>query len=218
MRWFGLFFVGLVILASACGGDTSDEGVPDEDARDEAATTDPIRDALETKLEPALLRDLPLLEEKEASCINDVVLAELPDFGSSPEDPASLAAEIVAATKAAQERCLTPDRIAELRGNEAVVLKREPAEEAFILVVRGVAGGLNTEDQKLVDAGYLVCALAEETGSLETLVAQLAATPGASAKTAADLSPLLGRILRAEELITFSTIAVAALCPEVGDR
>jgi hypothetical protein len=48
-------------------------------------------------------------------------------------------------------------------------------------------------------------------------VARLAATPAASARAAADLSPLLGTVLQVEELITFSTIAVVALCPEVTD-
>jgi hypothetical protein len=31
------------------------------------------------------------------------------------------------------------------------------------------------------------------------------------------LSPLLGKVLQVEELITLSTIAVVALCPEVDD-
>ncbi len=88
----------------------------------------------------------------------------------------------------------------------------------MVIGARGVVGGLDTEDQKLVDAGYLVCAIAKEAGSLETLAARLAATPGASARIAADLSPLLGRVLRAEELMRFYTIAVVALCPEISDR
>ena len=222
MHWFGFVLVGLVILTSACGGGTGDEGAPDEgnatDPAQERLETDPVRDALESELKPALLRDFPLLKEEEASCISDAILEELPDFGTALEDPASFAAEILSGTQAAQERCLAPDRIAELLdANQTVVLTSEPAEKAFLLLVRGVAGGLNTEDQELVDAGYLVCALAEEAGSLETLVARLAATPVASAKIAADLLPLLGRVLRAEELITFSTTAVVALCPEISD-
>lgn len=213
MRWFGMFLVGLVTLTSACGGGTSDENAPEK-----GTATDPIRAALEDQLEAGLLRDLPRLEEEEAGCISEAVLSELPDFDTALEDPEMFAEELLARTRAAQERCLTPDRIAELTGDEAADLAREPAEEAYLLVVRGVAGGLDTEDQELVDAGYLVCGLAEEAGSLATLVALLAATPEASARAAADLSPLVGTVLRAEELITFSTIAVVALCPEVDDR
>ena len=159
-----------------------------------------------------------MLEEEEAGCISDAILAELPDSEIALEDPTLYAEEILAATEAAQERCLTPDRLAELEESEATSLTREPEEEAFLLVARGVAGGLDSEDQELVDAGYLVCGLAEEAGSLVTLLERLAAAPAASAKAAADLSPLLGRVLRAEEFITFSTIAVVALCPEVDDR
>ena len=213
MRWLGLTLVGLAVLLGACGGGTSDEGAPDE-----GAATDPVRNALEANLEAALLRDLPLLSEEEAGCINDAILAELPDFDTALEDPAVLAEEILAGVQAAQERCLTPDRIAELEASEGEAVALEPEEEAFLLVARGVAGGLDSEDQELVDAGYLVCGLAEEAGSLVTLLERLAAAPAASAKAAADLSPLLGSVLRAEELITFSTIAVVALCPEVDDR
>ncbi len=224
MRWCSLILVGLAVLLGACGGGTSDEGAPDQSAAteqaaetDEGAETDPVRDDFEANLESALLRDLPLLEEEEASCISDGILAELPDVDTAPEDPAVLAEEILAGIEAAQERCLTADRIAELERDEAVVRTRGPEEEAFLLVARGVAGGLDTEDQELVDAGYLVCGLAEEAGSLETLLERLAAAPAASARAAADLSPLLGKVLGAEELIIFSTIAVAALCPEVDD-
>ena len=210
MRSFGLTLVGLAVLMGACGGGTSDEP-------EQGSETDPVRDALEGNLESALLRDLPLLEEEEASCISDAILAELPDFGPAVEGPESFAEEILAATEAARERCLTPDRIAELEASEAVALMREPEEEAFLLVARGAAGGLDSEDQEPVDAGFLVCVLAEEAGSLETLLERLAAAPAASARAAANLSPLLGKVLGAEDLIIFSTIAVAALCPEVDD-
>lgn len=178
--------------------------------------TDQVRDDLETDLELALLRSLPLLEEEEASCISDNVLAEFPDFNTAPEDPAVLAEEILAGIQAAQERCLTLDRIAELEADEGAAGARGPEEEAYLLVVRGVAGGLDTEERELVEAGYLVCGLAEEAGSLETLVARLAASPAASARAASDLSPLLGKVLQVEELITLSTIAVVALCPGVN--
>jgi hypothetical protein len=213
MRWFGIVLVGLAILTSACGGGTSDEGAPDE-----GAAADPVRDAFEAQLEAALLRDLPLLEEEEAACISDAVLAVMADFETALDDPVFLAEEMLAGVQAAQERCLTPDRIAELEGDEALALTPEPAERAFLLVVRGVVEDLDTEDQELVGAGYLMCGLAEEAGSLDTLLARLAATPETSARVAADLLPSLGRVLEAEELITFSTMAVVALCPEVDDR
>jgi hypothetical protein len=202
--------VGLALLIGACGGGTSD-------GPEQGSETDPVRDALEANLESALLRDLPLLEGEEASCISDAILAELPDFGTALEDPESFAEEILATTEAAQERCLTPDRVAELEAIEGEALTREPEEEAFLLVARGVAGGLDSEDQELVDAGYLVCGLAEEAGSLETLLERLVVAPAASARAAANLSPLLGKVLQVEELITLSTIAVVALCPEVDD-
>ena len=221
MHRFGLVLVGLAIMASACGGGGGDERTSDErtttDPVQKRLEADPVRDALETQLKPALLRDFPLLEVDEASCITDAILADLPEFETALEDPNSIAMEILASSQAAQESCLTPDRIAELETTESVVPTRVPAEEAFLLNVRGVAGGLDTEDQKLVDAGYLVCALAEEAGSLETLAARLAATPEASARIAANLLPLLGRILEAEELIIFSTLTVVALCPEIRE-
>jgi hypothetical protein len=168
-------------------------------------------------LEAALLSDIPLLQEEEASCLSDAILAELPDFEGALEDLELFSDEIVAGTQAAQGRCLTPERLAELQQSDATAPTRGPEEEAYLLVVRVVAGGLDTEDQELVDAGYLACGLAEEAGSLETLVARLAATPRASAGVAADLLPLVGRVLEVEELIIFSTIAVVALCPE-NDR
>ncbi len=216
MRWLGLTLVGLAVLMGACGGGKSDE--PEQGAAtDQGAETDPVRDALEANLESGLLRDLPQLSEEEAGCFSDAILAELPDAEIALEDPALYAEGILAATQAAQERCLTPERIAELEASEGEALALEPEEEAFLLVARGVAGGLDSEDQELVDAGFLVCGLAEEAGSLETLLDRLVAAPAASARAAADLSPLLGKVLGAEDLIIFSTIAVAALCPEVDD-
>lgn len=213
MRWFGLVFSGFLLLASACGGGANDEGAAVEDA-----ATDPVRAALETEFAPALLRDLPLLKEEEASCISDVFLAGLPDFETAPENPNAAAAKMVIAAQAAQERCLTPDRIVELGENPATVLKFEPAEEAFLLAVREIGEGLDTGDQKLLDAGQLACSLARESGSVEALVARLSATPRTSAQTAANLSPLLGRVLPLEELLIFSTVAVVSLCPEVSNR
>ena len=95
MHWFGLVLVGLVVLASACGGGAGNEGAPDEGAStdpvQERLETDPVRDALESELKPALLRDLPLLEEEEASCITATILAELPDFETALGDPNSIA-------------------------------------------------------------------------------------------------------------------------------
>jgi hypothetical protein len=160
-------------------------------------------------LAAALLRDLPLLEQEEADCISNALLAAIADSETALEDIDLFAEGILAGTRAAQERCLMPDRIAELG-----VRTREPAEEAFVLVVRAITQGLDAEDEELVGAGYLVCGLAQEAGSLDILLARLAATPRASEEVAADLSPLLGRVLSAEELITFSANAVATLCPE----
>ena len=223
MRWFGFVLLGLVVLlASACGGGASEEGAPDgraseEGAPDGGAAIDLVRDALEAQLEAALLRDLPLLEEEEARCISDAILAAMPAFETALEDPNFFAEQMLAGVQAAQERCLAPGRIAELEEAEALVRTPEATEAAFLLVVRRVVGGLDAGDQELVGAGYLVCGLAEEAGSLDTLLARLAATPETSAKAAADLAPSLGRILGAEELITFSTIAVVTLCPEFDE-
>lgn len=125
---------------------------------------------------------------------------------------------MLADIRAAQESCLTPERLAELETDETVVLARDPAEEALLLLARGVAGGLDAEDQDLVEAGYLMCAFAEEAGSLDVLLARFTATPEASAKLAADLLPLVGKVLRDEELILFATTAVVALCPEDSER
>ncbi len=215
MRWVGLALVGLALLATACGGRASDEGAPDE-----SAATDPGQEgALEANLETALLRDLPLLVEEEASCISDAILAALPDSDTALEDIdiEVIADEILAGAHAAQERCLTPDRIAELEQDEAAIRTRGPEEEAYLLAVRDAVGGLDGEDQELVEAGYLVCGLAEGAGSLDTLLALLAATPESSAEVAAGLLPLLGRVLELQELMIFSTMGVATLCPEFDD-
>ncbi len=213
MHRFVLFLVGLVVLAIACGGGTADEESPGGND----STGNPIRDALVDNLATGLLRDIPLLEVAEANCISEAILATLPDFGSALEDPDSFAQEILAETRAAQEHCLTPDRIAELEAAGTVVLTREPAVDAFLLLVRLSGGGLEGEDRELVDAGYLMCALAEEAGSLDELLARLTATPEASAKLAADLLPLLGKLLRDEELATFATTAVVSFCPEISE-
>lgn len=64
MHRFVLVLVGLIILAIACGGGTDDNAAPDAEAPDEGAAPDLILDALETGLQPALLRDIPLLVEE----------------------------------------------------------------------------------------------------------------------------------------------------------
>ena len=231
MRWFAWVLVGLVILGGACGGvtgdtpDTGDTGIeaaPGQGTGDEGASGGDItvenlfRDALEAKLEPSLLRELPALEEEEASCLSDAVLAELPDFRTALADIESFAEDVLDATQAAQEGCLTPERIAELGVDETAVLPRESAEKAFLLVIRGKDRDLDAEDQEIVDAGYLLCGFAEEAGSLDTLVDRLSGTPASSAKVVANLMPLLGKVLRDKELITFTTTAVVILCPEVS--
>ena len=214
MRWLGLILIALAGLMIGCSRGSSDDGPPDE-----GASTDPAAESAEGNFESALLRELPLLEEEEASCLSDAILDLLPDVDDPLEDdPEALAAELLAGARAAEENCLTPDRIAQLEESTAAVGQLEPEEEAYVLVVRGIAGGLETADQELLEAGYLVCGLAEEAGSLETLLAQLARTPVASARAAADLSPLLGTVLEIEEFITFSTVAVVALCPDDADR
>lgn len=213
MRWFGLVLSGFVILTSACGSGTSGEGAAETDA-----TTDPIRGVLATEFAPALLRDLPLLKEEEADCISDAILMEMPDTGTALEDPNTFAAEMVTAAQVAQDRCLTSDRILELGGSASAGRELEPGEEAFLLAVKEIGDGWNTEDQDLVEAGELACGLAKASGSLDTLVTLLATNPAASAHTAANLAPLLGRVLRVEELIVFSTAAVMSLCPEFRNR
>lgn len=222
MHWFALALVGLIIVAVACGGGTGDEGASGGPTGNEGPSgegkpiEDRLREILEARLGPALIRDLPALEEEEARCISDALLAGLPDFRVALEDVESFAAEVLDGSRAAQESCLTPDRSAELEANLTEVLTREPVEEAFLLVVRGQPLGLDADDGKIVDAGYLLCAFAEEAGSLDILVERLAGTPTSSAKVVANLMPLLGRVLQDQELITFSTTAVVTLCPEVS--
>ncbi|MCH8849912.1 MAG: hypothetical protein IIC89_03700 [Chloroflexi bacterium] len=213
LRWLGPILIVLAGLAIGCSGGTSDQDAPGE-----SASPDPTPIISDDDFQSALLRDLPLLEEEEASCISDAILKLLPDLDAPLEDVDVLAVEILVGAQAAQEKCLTPERIAELEESVAVVRPLEPEEEAYVLVVRGVAGGLDTEDQELLEAGYLVCALAEAATSLETLLVQFAQTPLASANAAQELSPLLGKVLQLEELITFSTVAVVALCPGGTDR
>lgn len=211
MRWLGLILIALAGLMIGCGGGTSDQGAPSE-----SASTGPTPIISDDDFKSALLRDLPLLEEEEAKCISDAVLDLLPDVDVSPEDDLeAIAAEILAGTEAAQEKCLTPERIAELAESAASVRPLEPEEEAFVQVARGIAGGLDAEEQDLLEAGYLVCGLAETAASLETLLVQFAQTPASSASAAQELSPLLGKVLQLEELITFATITVVALCPGV---
>jgi len=94
----------------ATSAEASSVSTPTTAAVQAQAASDPVRDALEVKIEPLLLRSLPGLEEEEASCLSGAILAKLPDFGTAPEDTAFVAVEIVAA----MERCLTPDRIVEL--------------------------------------------------------------------------------------------------------
>ncbi len=211
LRWLGPILIVLAGLEIGCSG-----GTGDQDAPGEIASPDPTPIISDDDFRSALLRDFPLMEEEEARCISDAILDVLPRVDGSPEDDIkALAAEILAGTQAAQEKCLTPDRIAELEESAEEIRPLEPEEEAYVLVARGIAGGLNTEDQELLEAGYLVCGLAETATSLEILLVQFAQTPAASANAAEELSPLLGKVLQLEQLFTFATVAVVALCPDI---
>ncbi len=196
-------------LTSATPGEPTGEGTPDG-----TVETGAVRQAIEDELEAVLLRDLPLLNDDEARCIKDAVLEKLPDFESALDDPMLFVDELLADVRTAQERCLSPERLAELEANEEQVHTPEPAESAFLSLVHGSILEISVSDENIVSAGYLVCDLAQEVGGLDPLLRRLTATPRASEELAEDLSTSLGRVLVLEELVTFSINAVLSLCPE----
>lgn len=206
--------LGLALLLSACGGNSSEGGAATGSALPSA---DFIRSALEEQLAGQLLLDLPLLTSEEAGCISDAVLAGLPDFEDALDDPLLFTEILLGSIVGAQESCLTPDRIAELEADQALASTPEPDERTFLLVIRGATQGLTADDQELISAGYLMCRLAEDAGSLGTLLTRIATTPNASEELAAQLSPLLGRVLSLDELLAFSSNAIAILCLEVNE-
>ncbi len=192
-------------LTSATAGEGTPEGTVETGA---------VRQAIEDELETVLLRELPLLNEAEARCIKNAVLENLPDFESALDDPILFVDELLADIRTAQERCLSPARLAELEANEAQVRTPGPAETAFLSLVRGSILEISANDEEIVSAGYLVCDLAQEVEGLDPLLRRLTATPRASEELAEDLSASLGGVLVLEELVTFSINAVLSLCPE----
>lgn len=209
MLRLGFVLVALAALLGACGNSAGD-------AATETIEPDRLRNLLQSTLKSALLNEIPLLIESEASCIADAILTEMPDTSVALEDSQLYAAEVVAATRGAQEKCLTAERITALEEAGALPTALEPFEEAFLFAARDVGGGLFGSDLDIVGAGYLMCSLANEAGSLSILLQRLAATPASSARTAADLSPLIGQVLQVEDLMTFGTVAVGGLCPELN--
>lgn len=196
-------------LTSATPEEPAGEGTPEG-----TVETGVVRQAIEDELETMLLRELPLLNDDEARCIKDAVLEKLPDFESALDDPTLFVDELLADIRTAQERCLSPARLAELEENEAQVRTPEPAETAFLSLVRGSILEIGGNDEEIVSAGYLVCDLAQEVEGLDPLLRRLTATPRASEELAEDLSTSLGSVLVLEELVTFSINAVLSLCPE----
>ncbi len=209
-----LVLAGVAAAEERCLPSTTPEEPANESTPDGTGETGPVRSAIEDQLEAVLLRELPLLNDEEASCIKDAVLAELPDFESALDDPILFVDELLADIRAAQERCLSPERIAQLEAYAARVRTPEATETAFLSVVHTSILDIDANDEEIVSAGYLVCDLTQEVGGLDTLLRRLTATPRTSEDLAENLSTSLGVVLVLEELVTFSINAVLSLCPE----
>ena len=222
----GAITASCVLLVSACSSaDTSDqlgrtsEPVTSSEGSGTAAAGKAVRDIFGDNLRGQLRVDLGL-DDAEADCVVEEVLAGWDDVGQLASEPEVMAAELIERSQAAEDVCFSESRQAALEDRAATVAtnSRDPesAELAFLTAVRTVEG-VSGDDAGLVAAGESVCELAGRLGSLASLTATLAVDEVAAASLADELEPWVGGLLDADQLTAFGIMSVVGLCEELND-